>query len=132
MDHHSDGIKPYDMTQGTSSPLIDRNAVWSVGSVASASDAFNWRAYAATLGMVGGAIIIGMILRQFLESPNITLVFLTAVLASAVAYGLWPSLFGCFVSVLAYNVFFLQPLYTVTIADPENIVAMFFFVVVAV
>src|SRR5262249_38597036 len=99
---------------------------------ASASDAFNWQAYAATLAMVGGAVIIGMILRQFLASPNISLVFLTAVLASAVAYGLWPSVFGCFVSVLAYNVFFLQPLYTVTIADPENIVAMFFFVIVAV
>ena len=35
-------------------------------------------------------------------------------------------------SVLAYNFFFLPPLYTFTIADPENVVALFFFAVVAV
>jgi two-component system sensor histidine kinase KdpD len=33
---------------------------------------------------------------------------------------------------LAYNFFFLPPLYTFTIADPENVVALFFFTVVAV
>jgi len=33
--------------------------------------------------------------------------------------------------VLAYNFFFLPPLYTFTIADPENVVALFFFAVVA-
>ena len=36
------------------------------------------------------------------------------------------------VSVLAYNFFFLPPLYTFTIADPENVVALFFFAIVAV
>ena len=58
--------------------------------------------------------------------------FLTAVLASAITYGLWPALFACLISVLAYNFFFLPPLYTFTIADPENVVALFFFTVVAV
>src|SRR5258708_12944267 len=82
--------------------------------------------------MVAGALCIGLSLRQFLASPNITLVFLAAVVASAVAYGLWPSLFGSVVAVIVYNIFFLQPLYTVTITDPENVVAMFFFVIVAV
>ena len=103
-----------------------------IGASRPVHDAFSLQAYVATLGMVGGAVIIGMILRQFLASPNIALVFLTAVLASAVAFGLWPSLFASFVAVFAYNVFFLQPIYTITIADPENIVAMFFFVIVAV
>ena len=58
--------------------------------------------------------------------------FLTAVLVSAVVYGLWPALFASFVSVLAYNFFFLPPLYTFTIADPENVAALFFFGVTAV
>ncbi len=95
-------------------------------------EASDWNAYVGTLGMVWGALCIGLVLRQFLASPNITLVFLTAVLASAVAYGLWPSLFGSLVAVIIYNIFFLKPFYTVTIADPENMVAMFFFVIVAV
>jgi two-component system sensor histidine kinase KdpD len=34
--------------------------------------------------------------------------------------------------VLAYNFFFLPPLYTFSIGDPENVVALFFFLVVAV
>ena len=58
--------------------------------------------------------------------------FLTAVLAAAAAWGLWPSLFACLLSVLAYNFFFLPPLYTFTIADPENVVALVFFLITAV
>ncbi len=60
------------------------------------------------------------------------LVFLTAVLASAVTGGLAPSLYASVVSVLAFNYFFLPPLYTFTISDPENIVALVVFAVVAV
>jgi two-component system sensor histidine kinase KdpD len=92
---------------------------------------FDTRAYAGTFGMVAIALVIGLFLQQFLAISNIALVFLTAVLASAVTYGLWPSLFACVVSVLAYNFFFLPPLYTFTIADPENVVALFFFALVA-
>ncbi len=36
------------------------------------------------------------------------------------------------VSVLAFNFFFLPPLYTFTIADPENVVALITFAIVAV
>jgi two-component system sensor histidine kinase KdpD len=55
-----------------------------------------------------------------------------AVLASAVSYGLLPALYASAASMLAFNFFFLPPLYTFTIADPENVVALFFFLVVAV
>jgi two-component system, OmpR family, sensor histidine kinase KdpD len=89
-------------------------------------------AYVATLGMVGVALGVGLFLQQFLNVANIALVFLTAVLVSAIRFGLFPSLFACLVSVLAYNFFFLPPVYTFTIADPENVVALFFFLVVAV
>lgn len=90
------------------------------------------RPYAAGTAFVGGALGIGLALQQLLGIYNITLVFLTAVLATAVAYGLWPSLLACLVSVLAYNFFFLPPLYTFTIADPENVVALIVFAIVAV
>lgn len=88
-------------------------------------------AYAGSLAMVLAALGVGLVLQQSLAVSNIALVFLTAVLASAVAYGLWPSLFACFVSVLAYNFFFLPPLYTFTIADRENVVTLFVFALVA-
>ncbi len=94
-------------------------------------DGASMPAYAASLLCVAVALGIGVVLRDFLAVSNISLVFLTAVLVSAIWYGLWPSLFACLLSVLAYNFFFLPPLYTFTIADPENVVALFFFAVVA-
>jgi two-component system sensor histidine kinase KdpD len=89
-------------------------------------------AYGGSAAMVGVALMVGEILKSYLGISNTALVFLTAVLASAVSYGLWPALFACFISILAYNFFFLPPLYTFTIADPENVVALFFFAMVAV
>jgi two-component system sensor histidine kinase KdpD len=88
--------------------------------------------YAITAAIVALAVGLGMVLQQFLSVASISLVFLTGILISAVRFGLLPSLFACAVSVLAYNFFFLPPLYTFTIADPENVVALFFFLIVAV
>jgi two-component system sensor histidine kinase KdpD len=88
--------------------------------------------YLASAGLVAAALAIGLGLKQFLAVSSISLVFLMAILGSAVRYGLLPSLFACIVSVLSYNFFFLPPLYTFTIADPENVVTLFFFLVVAV
>ncbi|HEY2111703.1 MAG TPA: sensor histidine kinase KdpD, partial [Dongiaceae bacterium] len=92
---------------------------------------FELRAYAGTLAMVAVAFGVSLILQRYLGISVIALVFLTAVLTSAIAYGLWPALAASLVSTLAYNFFFLPPLYTFTISDPQNVVALFFFAVVA-
>jgi two-component system sensor histidine kinase KdpD len=88
--------------------------------------------YIGSLAMVAAALLAGLGIQHWLAVQNIALAFLTAVLTSAIAYGLWPSLVACLASALAYNFFFLPPLHTFTIADPENVVALFFFAVVAV
>ena len=82
--------------------------------------------------LVIAAIPVAMGLRSLFDVTNVPLVFLTAILLSAARDGLWPSLFACLVAVLAYNFFFLAPLYTFTIADPQNVVALFFFGIVAI
>jgi two-component system sensor histidine kinase KdpD len=71
-------------------------------------------------------------LQKIIDVRSVALVFLTGILVSAIRFGLLPSLYACLVSVLAYNFFFLPPLYTFTIADPENVFALFFFLIVAV
>jgi two-component system sensor histidine kinase KdpD len=88
--------------------------------------------YLGSIGAVTVALGIGLLLKHFIAVQSISLVFLTAVLASAIAWGLWPSLFAAVASILAYNFFFLPPLYTFTVADPENVLALFFFLIVAV
>lgn len=90
------------------------------------------RAYLGSLTFVGASLGVALVLHQAVGIASVSLTFLMAVLAVAVVYGLWPALFASFVSVLAYNFFFLPPLYTFTIADPENVVALFFFAITAV
>ena len=99
-----------------------------------ATAASSWKAepFIGSLGVVAVAIAIGLVLQQSLAVSNIALVFVTAVTISAITYGRWPALFSCFVSALAYNFFFLPPLYKFTISDRENVVTLFFFAVVAV
>jgi two-component system sensor histidine kinase KdpD len=87
--------------------------------------------YAWSTVFVAIALGCGMILNQELAVQNIALAFLTAVLASAITYGLWPALYASMISMLAFNFFFLPPLYTFTIAETENVVALFFFLVIA-
>ena len=74
---------------------------------------------------------LGMVLRQYFDVRNVALVFLVGVLTAAMSFGLWPALFACLASVLAFNFFFLPPLYTFTITDPESVVALVFFTIVA-
>ena len=88
--------------------------------------------YLGSAALVAGAVGLGMALQTMLGINSISLVFLTAVLTAGALFGLWPSLFACAASVLSYNFFFLPPLYTFTITDPENVVALFFFTVAAI
>jgi two-component system sensor histidine kinase KdpD len=88
--------------------------------------------YLVSTGIVAVALGIGLALQQFLAIGNISIVFLTAVLVSAARYGLAPSLYASLLGVLAYNFFFLPPLYTLTITEPENILALIAFLVAAV
>ncbi|MFT8355614.1 MAG: sensor histidine kinase KdpD [Gluconobacter japonicus] len=81
---------------------------------------------AATL-IVLSALAVALLLRQGFEVSNVSLAFLTAILGVAVAYGLWPSLWASLLGMLCFNFFFLPPLYTLTIAAPDNVVALFFF-----
>jgi len=88
-------------------------------------------AWGMSLLIVGIAVSVGLLLRAVVGAESVAEVFIVAVLASAVSGGLWPSLLACLASVLAYNFFFLPPLYTFTIANPENLVDLFFLTVVA-
>ncbi|MEP9374853.1 sensor histidine kinase KdpD [Mesorhizobium sp. KR1-2] len=88
--------------------------------------------YLASTAIVGVALVLGEALHQSLDVANIGVVFLMGVLVSALRYGLAPSIFTSIVSALAFNFFFLPPLYTFTIGDPESIVTLFFFLIVSV
>ncbi|KQV73006.1 sensor histidine kinase KdpD [Rhizobium sp. Root1220] len=93
---------------------------------------FDLRAYLLATAYVAIALIAGIVLDQVLDVRNLALVFLMAVLTSAVIHGLRPALYSCVISALAFNFFFLPPRYTLTISDPESVLALFFFLGVAI
>jgi two-component system sensor histidine kinase KdpD len=88
-------------------------------------------AYGVSALMVGLAVGISFLIDSIVTLPNLSLVFLTAVLFSALRYGLWPSIMASLLSVAAYNFFFLPPVHTFTIADPANVLALVFFLIAA-
>jgi len=89
-------------------------------------------AYVNTVLMVAAATLIGRGVVALVAVPNISLVFLAAVLWSAMRYGLRPSLFASVLSTLSYNFFFTEPLYTLSVANPSHLLALIFFCIVAV
>ncbi len=95
-------------------------------------ETFNPRPYIAALAAVAAALAFGELIAAWVGHANIDLVFLTAIVAVAARFGLWPSLFASIASSLCYNFFFMEPLYEFTIADPTNLTAFVFFTIVAI
>ena len=60
------------------------------------------------------------------------MVFLLAVLLTAVSFGIWPAIYASVLSFLVYNFFFIEPIYTFTVAEPYELLALVIFLVVAV
>jgi K+-sensing histidine kinase KdpD len=87
------------------------------------------RHFVGALLIVAVGLIGGILLRPFLAVFDIALMLLIAVQIVAILFGLWPALAASVVSTLAYNFFFIPPLYTFTVADPENVVTLLFFAV---
>jgi two-component system sensor histidine kinase KdpD len=88
--------------------------------------------YAASTVFVALATAFAVAVSQISDLPNISLVFVIAVIASALRYGMAVSIYAAIVAALAYNFFLIPPLYTFTIADPSNIYANIFFIAVAI
>ncbi|MBY0253596.1 MAG: DUF4118 domain-containing protein, partial [Methylobacterium organophilum] len=85
-------------------------------------------ALAAIAAGLGAAIVA----EPYAGVENADLFLLTAVVAVAVRWGLGPALAAVVAASLAYNFFFLPPVYTLTIADPTNVAAFLLFTLVAV
>lgn len=81
---------------------------------------------------VAVALGIGLLMTLFVTVPNVSMVFILAILFAAVAHGFWPAVFASVLSFLAYNFFFIDPLYTFTIAQPHELLALFIFLAIAV
>lgn len=84
----------------------------------------------ATAGVVALSALLDVI-RSWHDLPLDVLLYLLLTVLAALAGGLGPALAAAVLGSLALNWFFTPPLHTLTIADSENLVVLFVYVVVA-
>lgn len=85
----------------------------------------------ATLASLSAGLL-AYIVETVLPLPNVSLVFLLAVLFIAIRYGLTVSLYTITLSFLLYNFLFTEPRFTFSISQEEQFLTVLFFVLVAV
>src|SRR5665213_3549310 len=76
--------------------------------------------------------LVAICYRVPVNATTVALMMLLLVLGAATRWGLAEAIFTSVIAVLGFNFFFLPPIGTFTIADPENWVALFAFLVTAV
>ena len=92
------------------------------------------RRLAGFLGAAIGLPLLTLVLHMMrvqLSLASVMLLFLAAVVVAALVGGLWPALFAAVAASLLLNYFFTPPLFTFTIAERENVLALIVFVAVA-
>lgn len=77
------------------------------------------------------AIVTSAAYRLHINQTTVALMFLVMVLLTSAYWGLRYALLMAVIATAAFNFFFLPPLRTFTIADPQNWVALFAFLVTA-
>lgn len=67
-----------------------------------------------------------------LEVANVSLGYIVAVLLVAINYGLGPGVLASVLAFVAYNFFFVQPLHTFSVANPQDLIRLLFFLAVSI
>ena len=83
-------------------------------------------------GLSAITAVVGKLVFVFAELPNISLLFLLAVLGAAVLGGYVSAFITAILSALAYNFLFIDPLHTFTITAPHEVFALIVFLSVAI
>ena len=87
-----------------------------------------------TITLMGVALVTALASALFhvLDLGNVALLYLLPVMAAASLYGLRTGLFAGVASSLAYNFFFLPPVGTLSVSNPENLISIFVLLGVAI
>jgi two-component system sensor histidine kinase KdpD len=88
--------------------------------------------YAWATVSVAMALGAGKALTALTPLPNLSMIFMLAVLFTALQFGMWPAIYASALAFLTFNFFFIEPLYTLTIAEPHELLALSIFLIIAV
>lgn len=85
---------------------------------------------AAILGILVPTLLL-IPVRDHINTTTIALAFLLIVLLVASLFGSRPALLASVMGAFSFNFFFLPPFYTLTVAEPQNWIALVVFLIVA-
>lgn len=91
--------------------------------------------WSLTLGLplasVGATTVFGLGLTALVALQNLSMLYLAAVLVSAVIAGRGSALLAAVLSFVAYNFFFIEPTGEMTVAQPQEVLSLVIFIAVA-
>lgn len=91
----------------------------------------DWVGLGAAVGAVVVAVAVGEALTSLISLPNLSMIFLAAVLVVAVQFGVRAAMAAALLSFLADDFFFIPPLYKFTIAEPKEFFSLVVFIAAA-
>jgi two-component system sensor histidine kinase KdpD len=90
-----------------------------------------WRSYVWSMALCAVTTLAVMPLTHVLEQANIVMIFLLVIVAVAVRFGRGPAVLAAFVSVAAFDFFFVSPRFSFAFADVQYLVTFSVMLVVA-
>ena len=89
-----------------------------------------WAGYAAAVALVAATTLLSSLVQSFFSPTNIAMFYLLAVVLAAVRLGLQPAVLTAFLGVLAFDFFFVPPVFTLVVADTEYLLTFIVFLTV--
>ncbi len=84
-----------------------------------------WSGYLKSLALVIAATAASELVFQFLSPTNLVMIYLLAVVLAATRLGRKPAIMTAFLSVLAFDFFFVPPRFTFAVSDTEYFLTFF-------
>jgi two-component system, OmpR family, sensor histidine kinase KdpD len=107
------GLHQEDSDRGTRAAIADRLIQLSWAPTRGQS----WRGYPATLALVGFITIVGLRIAPIVGGPNLIVLYMLAVVLSALFWGRWASAVGAVSSALLFEYFFVPPYRSFAVSD---------------
>src|SRR5215207_9417669 len=92
----------------------------------------SWRGYVAALGAVALVTALASAARHPAGVAALPMFYTVAVLAAAATYGSGPAVLASLTAFLAFNWFFVEPLYTLHVTEPSQWVSLVVFLLTSI
>jgi diguanylate cyclase (GGDEF)-like protein len=93
---------------------------------------FEWTGYLIGIGLVILATWLKYLAQPTIIPADVPILYILAIVPTAIFFGLGPSILVCFLSLLAYDYFFIPPLYALNFFDIQNAPVIMVFLLVGI